>query len=82
MKITIKNKLSKAEFKKRYNSVLASLTAEVLPFPDDPEEQKQRKERARTDHFYFFRTYLPHYFTTEEAPFHHDLVEEIGRAHV
>ena len=76
-KITIKKKLSKAEFRKRYGQVVASLTAEVLPFSDDPEEQKKRVERSRHDHFYFFKTYLPHYFSAPEAPFHHDLIEDL-----
>ena len=76
-KITIKQKLSKAEFKKRYVELLTALTAEVLPFPDDPKAQKERVERSKHDHFYFFRTYLPHYFYAEEAPFHHDLIEDV-----
>ena len=76
-KVTIRNKLSKAEFKKRYTEVLVSLTAEVLPFPDDPEAQKKRVERSQHDHFYFCRTYLPHYFYAEEAPFHHELIEDL-----
>ena len=76
-KITIKQKLTKAEFKKRYNEVLSALTAEVLPFSDEPEEQKKRVRRSKYDPFYFFRTYLPHYFYAEEAPFHHDLVADL-----
>jgi len=76
-KITIRQKLTKAEFKKRYSEVLAALTAEVLPFSDDPGEQKKRVERSRVDHFYFFRTYLPHYFYAEEASFHHDLIQDL-----
>ena len=76
-KITIKQKLSKAEFKKKYTEVLTALTAEVLPFADDPTAKKERVERSKYDHFYFFRTYLPHYFSKEEAPFHHDLIEDL-----
>ena len=76
-KITIRQKLTKAEFKKRYTEVIAALTAEVLPFAEDATAQQERVERSRTDHFFFFRTYLPHYFYAQEAPFHHDLIEDL-----
>ncbi len=76
-KITIRQKLTKAEFKKRYTEVIAALTAEVLPFSDDPEAKRQRVEGSRYDHFYFFETYLPHYFFSKEAPFHHELIDDL-----
>ena len=76
-KITIKQKLSKAEFRKKYSEVLAALTAEVLPFSEDPEAKRKRVEQSKEDHFFFFRTYLPHYFYSEEAPFHHELIEDL-----
>ena len=76
-KLTIRQKLTKAEFRKRYNDVLSALTAEVLPFSDNAEARRERIERSKQDHFFFFRTYLPHYFYAEEAPFHHDLIEDL-----
>ena len=37
-------------------------------------------QRARADKFYFFKTYLPHYFNLPEADFHHELIGLLDRA--
>jgi len=48
----------------------------ATPFENDtPEKQKARKERARTDHFYFFKEYLPHYFPGAFSELHRTEVE-------
>lgn len=52
------------------------MKAEAQPFPDDtPEKKKERIDRACMDKFFFFSTYLPHYFDTPAAPFHHEMVD-------
>ena len=48
----------------------------ATPFENDtPEKQKARKERGRTDHFYFFKEYLPHYFPGAFSELHRTEVE-------
>jgi hypothetical protein len=48
----------------------------VSPFENDtPKKQKERKERASWDILYFFKTYLPHYFTVDFEDFHEDWAE-------
>ncbi len=39
-----------------------------------PKAKKERKEKAEKDVLYFFKTYLPHYFDSEFADFHRELV--------
>ncbi len=38
-------------------------------------EAKKRKDKARNDFFYFCKTYLPHYFSSEPAPYHKVLID-------
>ena len=78
--LTLKNKLTKTEFKRRTDEILGQLFQEVKAFADTSEAAKQaRRARSRTDHFYFFQTYLPHYFSAPPAPFHHELVAAADR---
>lgn len=78
--LTLKKKYGKKEFQKRADEILGSLFRETTAFVDNSEAAKQsRRERARADHFYFFKTYLPHYFTCAEAPFHHDLIAAVDQ---
>ncbi len=52
------------------------MRAEAKPFEDQsPEARAERIRRSREDDFYFFKTYLPHYFPTESAEFHEEIVE-------
>ena len=75
MNRTLKQKYSKKDFQERADEILRRLSEEVGGFLDDSEGDRQkRRRRAETDHFYFFRTYLPHYFSHSEAPFHRELV--------
>lgn len=79
-KVTLKQKYSRSEFRKQAAEILLKLTTEVGGFADaSAEAQAQRRERCREDHFEFFRTYLPHYFSQPEAPFHHELVAMLDK---
>ncbi len=74
--LTLKKKFSKAEFQKRADEILGRLFREVAAFADDSETAKQaRRKRSKEDHFYFCKTYLPHYFPEDPAPFHAELME-------
>ena len=71
----LKQKLTQKEFSKRADEILQALTLEVRPFKDEGEDVRRiRLERAAEDPFFFFRTYLPHYFPISFAPFHYELV--------
>jgi len=73
--MTLKKKLTKAEFRQKADALLMRLTLEVTPFWQDSEEkQATRLARAASDPLYFCRTYLPHYFDKAPAPFHYELV--------
>jgi hypothetical protein len=57
--LTLKKKYTKREFQARADEILGLLTREVSAFGDVSEAAKQaRREKSRTDHFYFFKTYL------------------------
>ena len=69
-------KLTQREFDLKAAQILEAMRTEATPFADDSDEKrKKRIARAGVDRFFFFKTYLPHYFTM-------DFSEEIGRAHV
>jgi len=73
--MTLKKKLTKAEFRQRADKLLMRLTLEVTPFREDREEEREkRRNRAAADPLYFCRKYLPHYFDKTPAPFHYELV--------
>jgi len=73
--MTLKKKLTKAEFRQRADKILMRLTLEVTPFREDREEDRERRlHRAAADPLYFCRQYLPHYFDKTPAPFHYELV--------
>jgi predicted phage terminase large subunit-like protein len=77
---TLKLKLTRKQFQEKADQILGRLFREVSAFEDTSEAAKQaRRERSRTDHFEFFRTYLPHYFSAPEAPFHHELIAQVDR---
>jgi predicted phage terminase large subunit-like protein len=80
MNRTLKQKYSKKEFQERAEEILGRLFREVGGFAEDSEAERQKRRcRAEADHFYFFRTYLPHYFSQPEAPFHRELVELLDK---
>lgn len=77
---SLTKKIGKAEFRRKAQEILGYLRSEYDPFKDDTLEiQKRRKNRALSDPFYFFRTYLPHYFNCKFAPFHYELVSLLER---
>lgn len=80
-KLTItRKKISNAEFKKRAAEIIGLLSMEVAPFADSSEAAKaERRARSLEDHFYFFKTYLPHYFAEAPAPFHDELMDLTDR---
>jgi predicted phage terminase large subunit-like protein len=73
--LTLKKKLTNAEFRQKADAILMRLSLEVTPFWEDSEEkQETRRLRAAADPLYFCRKYLPHYFDKAPAPFHYELV--------
>ena len=69
-------KITTAQYKQQVEEILGKMKAEARPFEDDtPEAQSARIERAKEDKFFFFKTYLPHYFSSPSAPFHYELVD-------
>ncbi len=71
----MKKRLTKKEIELKLQAVLEKLRTEVTPFEDTSETAKEeRKERAKKDIRYFFKTYLPHYFNLEFAPFQIELI--------
>jgi len=77
---TLKKKLTNSEYQKRVDQILGGMHREVSAFSDTSDAAKQaRRERSKTDHFYFFQTYLPHYFSSPPAPFHHELIAQVDR---
>lgn len=68
---------SRSDLLKRLAAIREGMRQHASTLP--PEEKDERLRRAKADDFYFFRTYLPHYFFTEEAPFHHNLHREANK---
>ncbi len=60
------------ELEARLAQVRALMETAVTPLPAG--EREGRVKRAREDKFFFFQTYLPHYFTVEPAPMHREIV--------
>ena len=73
--MNIKKKFSQKKFEIRAQEILESMKIDARPFEDSGEDKKQRIERAKIDRFFFFQTYLPHYFTKPPAEFHTELIE-------
>ncbi len=76
-------RLTTSAFRRRAAEVVGILRNEVGAFgPEDP-PRTERLARAQADPFWFFQTYLPHYFSHPFAPFHRELLELLaprGRA--
>ncbi|HUU56580.1 MAG TPA: hypothetical protein VMW93_04495 [bacterium] len=64
---------TRRELERRLAEIRESMASSCTPLP--PNEREERLARARDDVLYFGKTYLPHYFQVESAPFHRDLVE-------
>jgi predicted phage terminase large subunit-like protein len=74
-RLTLKKKYTKAEFRKQAADILLRLSTELSPFDSDADARLERIERSRDDVFFFFQTYLPHYFSADFAPFHYQLID-------
>ncbi|MGD8561230.1 MAG: phage terminase large subunit [Desulfarculaceae bacterium] len=68
-------KINTTTFRRRAAEVVTRLRNEVSPFGPQDAPQAERLRLSAEDPFYFFRTYLPHYFSHDFAPFHRELLE-------
>jgi predicted phage terminase large subunit-like protein len=67
---------SKKEIQQQIARVRSRMRAEAKPFEDNsPEARAERIRLSKEDDFYFFKTYCPHYFPTESAEFHEEVIE-------
>jgi hypothetical protein len=66
-------KITEYRFDQWADDLRAWIRKNVSPFAQDTKElQAERKERASWDLLFFFKTYLPHYFSVEFDDFHED----------
>ncbi len=64
-------RLSPREFEAKLSETLQAMREEARPFEGkSPEARARRLAKAKQDHIYFAKTYLPHYFYEGFAPFH------------
>lgn len=79
-----KRHLSEKDFERAVADLMRTLDAEVPPFDDNsPGARAERIRRSREDRFYFYKTYLPHYFNKPFGRIHYELQEMLsmrGRA--
>jgi len=68
---------SRKELLKKLDEIRQMMREHASTLP--PEEAKNRRERAKADPWFFFRTYLPHYFSQESPQFHHELLAEANK---
>lgn len=68
--------LTEGQYDKRVEELRAWIKESVSPFAGDtPARKRERVQRSLRDKLFFMTTYLPHYFTSEFADFHHDWVQ-------
>jgi hypothetical protein len=66
-------KLTETQFDRFADELRAWIKENVSPFEDDtPQRQIERKARAKGDRLFFFKTYLPHYFSLAFEDFHEE----------
>ncbi len=66
--------ITERKFDRTIEQLRADIRRSVSAFPGDTAERKAKRiRRALEDREYFCRTYLPHYFTDESAPFHQEM---------
>jgi len=66
-----------AEFYSELHELENKQTQKLLPWS----ERSERVERSKVDPFFFYKTYLPHYFQNKPAQFHYDLVKLFEQSH-
>lgn len=75
-----KQNITERQYDERAAELTAWIAKAVSPFENDSsEKQAKRKERAETDKLFFFKTYLPHYFTCEFGTFQLDWAVEVDK---
>ena len=68
--------ITKSEIRRRIERVRRLIHQKATPFSDVSDKAKeQRKKRSLEDPLFFCKTYLPHYFELDFAPFHKELFE-------
>lgn len=67
--------LTDSQALKKIQQLLAKIQASATRFPDDPQAQRERIQRAKMDRMFFFKTYLPHWFSSDFADMHYQLSE-------
>jgi len=74
--MALRRKLTPKEFERKSQDILLKMQGLAKPFADDsPEARRQRREQGLNDHFWFFKTYLPHYFTKPFGMHHREQLE-------
>lgn len=68
-------RITAGDYRQRAAEVVRTLRYEVGAFGPSAPPKAERLARAAEDPFYFFSTYLPHYFADPFAPFHRELLE-------
>lgn len=71
MKLT--REITSAQALKRIQILLAQIQASATRFPEDPQAQRERIARAKSDELFFYKTYLPHWFESDFADMHYEL---------
>ena len=70
--------ITELSFDRKVEELALWASEAVSPFKDRSKtEQTARIKRAENDYFFFARTYLPHYFESESAEFHAELIERV-----
>ncbi|MBS1902442.1 MAG: hypothetical protein JSS75_01905 [Bacteroidetes bacterium] len=81
--ITSKPKhITDAEFRRDAHALMAEIGMLSLFDRTDESAKTERLERGRTDPFYFYRTYLPHYFGDDPAEWHGEFVQDLQRTDI
>jgi len=73
----VKRPRSRKELLEKLEGIRQDMRAHASSLP--PEGAKERRARAEADPWYFFQTYLPHYFTQDTPQFHRDLLIEANK---
>lgn len=70
----VKRPRNRKELLEKLEAIRQNMRRHASTLP--PEEARARRAAAEADPWFFFRTYLPHYFSQESPLFHHELLDE------
>ena len=74
--MALRRKLTPREFERKAAQILLRMQGLAKPFADDsPAARKKRRDQGLKDHFWFLRTYLPHYFNKPFGMHHREQLE-------